>query len=919
MNERLLPRLNLSEGWVLRLALLMGQSVSLGITLSLLAITANSLFLVDFGAQRLPYVYITVAVAGSLLFYGLAALQRRWPLPRLAMTSIGLLSIFYLLSWLGITTAQMRWLSFALVVSFSVVIQVGFVFLGSQAGRLLDVRQIKRLFPQVVAGFVVGFILGAFLAPLLINALGSTENALVGLVFSSLIWLAFLYLTNRRYHSVLGKLDSGSRLRSTGSLRQLLGKRYTLMIFLYLILATMISQFSDFLVMAQAGSRYTSDASLAQFFSGIVVGINATDLLFTTLIAGLLLNRFGLRAGLFANPFVMTMLLLAMAVVGPALGLSSGLFFMLVVTTRIANITLTDGMTRTSTNAAYQALPIQERTLVQTGAEGIGGPVALGIVGVLLLIYNAIPGLGLVTIVFLSLILAVIWVVTSAAVYRGYKSSLVEILRRQTLSEGDLYLEDEATQTAILNLLRSGKAHETRLALDVLERAGHPSLDEHLIELLGNANPVIRAEVLVRIGARRVLNALPVVKEAAMGESTLLVKAAAVRTLCALMEGDIDEGIIQFLDAEQPELRLAAMAGLLRHGGIFGTLAAGQRLMALEGSTEQEKRLFLARVIGEVQVRNLYRPLLLLLQDEDLEVRRAALTAAGKVAHPALLELVTANLKDSAARSASASALVDFGPAILPEVQKALSVSSPGDVDQAVRLVRICCQVGGEEMQTFLKGQVNHPIDKIRHQVLAALQRSGYQVEADDLPAIQQSLQADISRAVHLLAVRRDLGEEQALVPLLRALDGELSQVQGRLFLLLSFEHDARTLMSAEKRLGSKNEGDRALAMEVLDITLSENQKAWVMPLVDPQMPLAQRIHQLNRKVSVPQKEREEHLKDLIANTQGVWQASWVRTCAIYAAGILALKVCQDAIESALTIPDATVHETAAWALERLG
>jgi hypothetical protein len=129
MNVRSLPGFILSEGWAMRLALLMGQSVSMGVTLSLLVIVANALFLAEFGAQTLPYVYLTVAVIGSLLVYGLAALQRHWALPRLAMTTIALLTIFYFACWLGVTAGGWRWLSFALVVSFSFVIQIGFVFL----------------------------------------------------------------------------------------------------------------------------------------------------------------------------------------------------------------------------------------------------------------------------------------------------------------------------------------------------------------------------------------------------------------------------------------------------------------------------------------------------------------------------------------------------------------------------------------------------------------------------------------------------------------------------------------------------------------------------------------------------------------------------------------------------------------------
>ena len=65
-----------------RLVLLFGQCLSLGITLSLMIVTAAALFMTEYGSPVLPYVYITVAILGSVGFYGFAELQRHWPLPR---------------------------------------------------------------------------------------------------------------------------------------------------------------------------------------------------------------------------------------------------------------------------------------------------------------------------------------------------------------------------------------------------------------------------------------------------------------------------------------------------------------------------------------------------------------------------------------------------------------------------------------------------------------------------------------------------------------------------------------------------------------------------------------------------------------------------------------------------------------------
>ena len=68
-------------------------------------------------------------------------------------------------SWV-ILVAGGVWVS-AVLVLFPIALQVGFVFIGG-ARRLLDVRQMKELFPRVVSGFAVGFLVGGLLGiPLL--------------------------------------------------------------------------------------------------------------------------------------------------------------------------------------------------------------------------------------------------------------------------------------------------------------------------------------------------------------------------------------------------------------------------------------------------------------------------------------------------------------------------------------------------------------------------------------------------------------------------------------------------------------------------------------------------------------------------------------------------------------------------------
>jgi hypothetical protein len=381
------------ESLLTRLSLLIGQSFFLGLTLALLIVAAIALLLSTYGAGALPYVYIVVALLGSIAFYGFAEVQRRWTLIQVSVVTELLVAVFLALAGAGLVFAQAEWLAFAAMVAFSLIIQVGFVILGGQAGRLLDVRQIKRHFPRIVGGFVVGFMVGGALVSPLQRWLGGTESLLLVAAASATVMLVLLLMTNSRFRVALSQTGGGGPQLPAPPLRRVVVKRFVLF----------ASQLLDFMVLAAADARFADSDVLAQFFGNYTFFLNLIDLLFLTLVAGLLLSRFGLRFGLAANPGVDILFLVAIVATGVVAGPTSTLFFWLVVLIRVLDITFTDGTTRTSINAAYQALPGHERVTVQTGVEGIGVPLALGLTGITLLLFNAIGDVTLVHIAAFTL------------------------------------------------------------------------------------------------------------------------------------------------------------------------------------------------------------------------------------------------------------------------------------------------------------------------------------------------------------------------------------------------------------------------------------------------------------------------------------------------------------------------------------
>ena len=159
-----------------RIVLLAEQAFALGLTAAWIMIPASAIFLAAYGSELLPPTYIAAAVAGVLSSTLLAAALRRRPLASVATASWPVCRSPCLLRGSCSRRSDADWVSFALLVLVPIMVPVGFVFVVGQAGMLLDVRVLKKLYARVVAGFALGFVAGGLAGPLLLTVLGTTET-----------------------------------------------------------------------------------------------------------------------------------------------------------------------------------------------------------------------------------------------------------------------------------------------------------------------------------------------------------------------------------------------------------------------------------------------------------------------------------------------------------------------------------------------------------------------------------------------------------------------------------------------------------------------------------------------------------------------------------------------------------------------
>ena len=117
---------------------------------ALLVVPSSSLFLVEYGATRLPYVYLAVGASGVLASWGMSRAQRRWTLLQIGLTVLASLLVAVAAGWVLLVVAEANWVTFPLLVLFPLSIPIGLMLVGAQAGRLLDLQQMKATYWRVV-------------------------------------------------------------------------------------------------------------------------------------------------------------------------------------------------------------------------------------------------------------------------------------------------------------------------------------------------------------------------------------------------------------------------------------------------------------------------------------------------------------------------------------------------------------------------------------------------------------------------------------------------------------------------------------------------------------------------------------------------------------------------------------------------
>ncbi|HSI04381.1 MAG TPA: HEAT repeat domain-containing protein, partial [Myxococcota bacterium] len=508
------------------------------------------------------------------------------------------------------------------------------------------------------------------------------------------------------------------------------------------------------------------------------------------------------------------------------------------------------------------------------------------------------------------------WLTLLVRLRRVYVQSLVQTLeqRRLDFANASFEVKDESTLKTLANAMKASRIGDVLHALELLANVparARESLDGEVSALLSHASADVRVAALrvlaltpdkpdnVEVIAQRVDDAEP------------MVRAAAVQALTAIQRENASDLVSSLLTDPDVGVRAATVAGLIRHGGLDGVVRSAGELKAMTTSEDYRARERAAWILGEVGVATFYQPLVPLLKDSDVRVRRAAIEAAGKLASPQLIDALVEALSAPRLAGTAVNALVRVGPRGEEAAAKLLA-NDKADREGRLQATRVLARFTDGASVAALTSQLDATDPRIRTAVVKALLR----LEAADVrlvmnvKAVRKTLRDEARRYFELLAAERDVGSASPL--LADALKHRLRTTRERILGLVALLGRDASVDAAIRNLASSKAAVRGNALEVLDNLLEKDDKNLVIPVVDDTT-VEQKLEIAASAFKLPRLSRDARVKTLLTSGD-----TWLVTCSAIAAADMGIQSLISDVEAARESADQVCREAAMLAVARL-
>jgi ATP/ADP translocase/HEAT repeat protein len=837
----------------------------------------NALFIDEYGAMKLPWVMMGIAVLAGAFAAIYIRLAKRFPTPRLVFWCLIFFASNVLLFWY-LAVLGLRWLFPVFYLWTGVFGVIAPMQVWTLASEMFTTREARRLFGFVGAGGILGAIAGGELANWLAEVIGTVHLMLV--VLALLLSAAATVLVLARFRNVQRSIAAGSTAPRNlmKSLRIISGSSHLRLLAGLIFITALTTTSVDIQFNVVAGENFQDKDQLTAFFGSVYSKISIVAILGQVLLTSRLMSSVGAGLLILMLPFSLAM--------GSATLLLSGTLWAGVLL-KGSDGALKHSLDRSCRELLYLPVPSHIRAQAKSTIDTVMDRFGDGSAGALQLMLLTILGLGLSASLMVNFLLVSIWLYIALKLRSAYVNQLRLSLGQPRRRSDELPVDEEADVHRTLELLLQSGSEQEKLGALEWAGANAVKVDEKLLLDMARSKqsqPVRNAALGLLLRGEEAGIPPELMKELeAEGQSALV---AAIDLLVERETSLVEERLESLLERAGETTRLSIVAFTLRRlGPEFEPFAnrVFDELLAPEAPAHARRAAVraLALLPEDAKPHDL---LLYAISDPDPTVASAAVDTAGRLSRDDLLPYIVEQLGRPRVRGEVRRCLARFGErAVRILVQTMEEENTPAGVRRQIPL--LLGDVGTPNAVSSLVVGLEATEPRFREQCIKALHRmrrrdpqgsplSGRKLESLLLPMADRYV--ELQRAEAALEAAKEAGGEP-LVWLRDAVENERYRVLNSVFMLMALEYPLQDMSRSWLAMKSGNPREKANAIELLDSLLPRSLKKQLLPL-------------LEASAGGGAESPEAVIRELAAG-----EDPWLAACAIYVARSAGMKGLDDA------------------------
>ena len=876
----------------------------------------DALFLDRYRAIDLPYVDIAIAV-----LVGIAATVYIWVgyrtnLRNLQVGSLIFFAVISLSFWLWAAVSSYE--SGALFILIYIWVGVFSVLAPSQvwtmANYVLTTREAKRSFGFIGSGAILGWIVGGFATRAGVSRFGT--EAMLGFVALSLFTCALIVIEiwRERPDYVGNDTPASGNIRDRfplwGAMRLIRESPYLKSIAALILIAALTTTIAGWQFKAIAKEAVPGTDDLAMFFGTFNMVAGLMSLLLQLILTARVLRTVGVGPALFIVPTAMLMgstgvLLLGTLVAAAAL--------------KASDQVLRYSIDKATVELLYLPVPASHTFRVKSFIDTVVYRLGDAAGGLVVLLFAAVLGWSPIQMSMIVLVFVAMWMAAAYVARRQYVENLRESIHqhRVDFERASMPVLDRDTTSLISSRLK-GTPKEIAYALSLFELAHDRKVHPAVRGLLNHDDAAIRQQairLLARAGDASVKEQI----EKLVKDPDLAVRTEALLYLTEFDSTDPLQRIETLGEFEDFSVQAAIVAFLARPGRTQNIDAARLLLSKMIDQTDDDGRRarFEAARLMAILPDAFDRELRALVDDPDVEVANAAITAVGVHKKRSLIGDLLDRLAEPALNETIITALAAFGDGVAGTLRDYLTDESMR-ADVRREIPKVLEAIGSRAAQAVLVESVLDRDVVLRYHTISALNRLGqaHPNRQTDRKLIESVLAAEIMGHYRSYQVLGTLGgalQESAANPIEHGLTESMEKEAERIFRLLKILYPQYDMHSAYVSLQSSDPIVHDNAVEFMDSVLPPEVRQVIIPLFDREVSVEMRIATADRLLGSSLGDREEAIEVMALS-----QDPWLRACAAYAMGEMRLTRFAPTLDQWAADADPLLRATAIDAREKL-